>query len=766
MDNLIRTIEGEDYSSVHSRVYDHDGCVVDVGCLGWDWSGIFIGKKRVIGIDPFEEDSPPGTELFQGVLGPMNGETALEFQNLGSSVFQENSWESSKTFTMLNWKTFCNWYHIDKVSVLKLNIEGSEYPLLNSLDKGDFDKIDQIAVSFHNWMNSEWDALTAASIKLLEEVGFQVECIYERLGWYLAVKKPVEVESIKVKDEISMNKNVTIVTGLWDLGRGDLDDSFKRDFQQYKDRFFELIDSDCQMCVWIPKDLEEEVLKIRGDRPTKIYYKELKEFETWNPFFDKIQEIRNKPGWADQVGWLKESPQARLKYYNPMMFTKMFMVNDSAILNPFNSEYFFWIDGGITSTVHKGYFQHDLVFDNLENYVSQIGDKFIQLAYPYEGSTEIHGFEREALARYCNTDYVKYVCRGGFFGGPKAVIHDLNNLYYSIMNSTLAEGYMGADECLFTILSHLYPELTYKFNIEGNGLVWPFFEELKEYKEKPAALLNGKKSYNDIKTSVYVLTFNYPSQFRDLCESFKKADPNFLLKPSKILINNSTDRTTDEEYDELCKEYGFEEIHQDNIGICGGRQLCAEHFDKSDNDYYIFFEDDMFLYSEEVKTVCKNGFTNYIHNLYDKTLRIMYKNDLDYLKLSFSEIYGDSTEQWAWYNVPQSVREQYFPDKTALPVHGLDPNAPKTEFEHMGKHEDCRFLTGDIHYCNWPLWFSKEGNKKVFLETTWSRPYEQTWMSYVFQKQKKGEIKAAVLLASPINHTRNHYYKPEERVES
>ena len=57
---------------------------------------------------------------------------------------------------MLDWKTFCNKFEIDKVSVLKLNIEGSEYPLLHSMDSEDFSKINQIAVSFHDWMNPKW----------------------------------------------------------------------------------------------------------------------------------------------------------------------------------------------------------------------------------------------------------------------------------------------------------------------------------------------------------------------------------------------------------------------------------------------------------------------------------------------------------------------------------------------------------------------------------------------------------------------------------
>ena len=72
------------------------------------------------------------------------------------------------------------------------------------------------------------------------------------------------------------------------------------------------------------------------------------------------------------------------------------------------------------------------------------------------------------------------------------------------------------------------------------------------------------------------------------------------------------------------------------------------------------------------------------------------------------------------------------------------------------------YIDGEVTYTNWPMIMSKEGNRKVFLETKWANPFEQTWMSHVFQKQKEDYIKSAVLLAYPIWHDRIKYYKPEE----
>ena len=557
-----------------------------------------------------------------------------------------------------------------------------------------------------------------------------------------------------------MNNNVTIVTGLWDLGRGSIEGWAKRDFQQYKDKFFEMLQTNIQMVIWIPRELEQEVRDIRGDKPTQIYFRELKDFETWFPFFNKLQEIRTNPNWVNSAGWLPESPQASLPYYNPMMMCKMFMVNDTAIMNPFNTEYFYWIDGGLTSTVNQGYFTHDNVFDNLENYTDSL-QKITFITYPYDGNDEIHGFERKKMAEYCGVDFVNKISRGGFWGGSKKQIHQLNSFYYEVLHNTINNGYMGADECLFTILTHIHSDLIHSFEIEGNGLVWPFFEMLKNFKLNE----NTKKPFSKLKTNLYVVGYNSPIQFKALLESFKNSDKNFLDKPSKYLLNNSTDRSTDNEYAQLCSEYGFEEIKKDNIGICGGRQWCAEHFDQSDADYYVFFEDDMLLHDKK-STHCHNGFRNYVDNLFDKTLRIIHDEEYDYLKLNFTEVYGDNATQWAWYNLPQNLREQFYPKNRKLPVQGLDPNAPKTQFSNIKKSDDLTYIEGEVHYCNWPLWFGRKGNAKIFLETKWDHPMEQTWMSFVYQLQRNNIIKPAILLLSPINHNRIYYYPGEERREN
>jgi hypothetical protein len=558
-----------------------------------------------------------------------------------------------------------------------------------------------------------------------------------------------------------MNSKVTIVTGLWDLGRANLDGWAKRSFDTYKQKFFELLETDANLCIWIPRSLESEVWKIRKRHNTVVYFKELDDFKTWFPFFNELQKIRTNPAWYNFAGWLKESPQAALEFYNPMMMCKMFMVNDTAILNPFRSEYFYWIDGGITSTVNPGYFTTDKVFDRLPEY-TQFVDKFTFISYPYTANDEIHGFERKKMAQYCNTSFVEYVCRGGFFGGSKEQVHSINNYYYNFLYRTLNEGLMGADECLFTILAHNYPNEIHRYEITGNGLVWPFFENLKTFDPKTQV----KTDLNIKKCSLYVLTFNSPNQFKTLIKSMEVYDEDFLKLPKKYLINNSTNSETYMEYDNLCKEYGFTHYKpHTNLGICGGRQYIAEHFDESDSDFMMFFEDDMFFYSGP-DVHCKNGFVRKVDKLYIKSLSLVKEHNFDFLKLNFTEFFGDNSTQWSWYNVPQNVRQKYFPENNKLPQQGLDPNAPKTKYDKIMSYKGVPYATGEVYYCNWPQVMTKEGSRKVFLNTKWAHPHEQTWMSHVYQMTKENLINAGILLATPTEHNRFDHYDKELRKES
>ena len=555
---------------------------------------------------------------------------------------------------------------------------------------------------------------------------------------------------------------ITLVTGIWNIGRDELTEGWSRTYQHYLDKFSSLLGVDSNMIIFGDEELRDFVFERRSKENTQFIVRPLDWFRT-SEFFDMIQKIRTDENWFNRAGWLKDSTQARLENYNPLVMSKVFMLHDAKIMDQFNSEYLFWIDGGLTNTVHPGYFTHDKVLDKLPKYIS----KFSFICFPYDAETEIHGFEYNKLNSIAG-DKVNKVARGGFFGGPKDSISDINGIYYSLLKTTLEEGYMGTEESIFSIMCYKHSDLINYFEIDGNGLVGKFFEDLKNDNLKLKNEAKVVESVNNLDTSkvgLYVITFNSPNQFRTLIKSMTEYDKDYLLKTKKFLLDNSSDESTFNEYAALCEEHNFTHIKKDNLGICGGRQFIAEHFDTTELDYYLFFEDDMFFFPNE-GTVCRNGFNRYIPNLYTKSLEVMKKENFDFLKLNYSEFYGDNGTQWAWYNVPQSVREQFWPGKNRLPVQGLDPNAPKSVYTHVLSHKGLPYTIGEVYYCNWPQLVSRPGNKKMFLDVTWAHPFEQTWMSHMYQLIKKDELYPGLLLATPTEHNRFEHYSGDLRKES
>ena len=548
--------------------------------------------------------------------------------------------------------------------------------------------------------------------------------------------------------------NSTLVTGIWDLDRGSASDGWSRSFDHYISNFTKLLSDlkEHNLAIFIDPKHEDLVWSIRDRSNTVVYHHAKEQFGGgFFPFFDKVQQIRSKPEWQNQAGWLKDSTQGSLEWYNPMVMSKMFLLHNAKIFNPFDSSHYWWIDGGITNTVHPGYFSHDKVLDKIEKAVS----KFLFVCFPYESQSEIHGFSMDGMRRFASSDIVNRVARGGFFGGHKNYISQANEIYYGLLRDTLESGYMGTEESIFTLMTYLHPDIFNFETINDDGLINTFFEKIKNETDTISSKVQEYKVYSNEDVVMYINAFNSPEQLQMVLDSFEQNDKNFLSKTKKVLINNSTKESLFEKYDVISQKYGFEEIRKGNLGVCGARQLAAEHFKELGSKYMFFFEDDMLL--DLRKDYCSFGFSKYVNNLYHTLINIMDSENYDFLKFSFSEFFGNNGEQWSWHNLPLEKKREYFGDIN---------RRPNTNFSCIKTLNQTPYAEGDVYYSNWPHIIGQTGNQKLFIDTKWAHPYEQTWMSHIYQLTVKKEVKPAILLASPITHNRVHFYEKEERREN
>lgn len=536
--------------------------------------------------------------------------------------------------------------------------------------------------------------------------------------------------------------NITIVTALFDLNREALTGGFARPFQQYIDAFKKLLVIDQPMIIYTEKKVEAEIWKIRKPANTRVIIKDLDHFRQF-PFYKEIQQIRNDPTWNGQAEWLANSTQSRLELYNCLVMSKFFFLNDSAITNPFNTEKFLWLDGGLSQTVNIDTYLNNSVFNLLEKELNRM----LFVAFPYNGQNEVHGFRKDKMNEFAGQD-TEYVCRGGIFGGDKATINQMNGIYYELLSRSLNQGWMGTEESIFTIISYQYPELCNVRFIESNGLVYKYLEDV----------IKGK--YKQINNGLvfYVLTYNLPKQFELWLKHTVKMLGDRLNSIKIICINNSNDPSVKDEYDKLCAKYNIEQISFDNIGINSARIYVGKHFDESVYSHYLFFEDDFLLNSSSESDRCKFGFNTYDNDIFEKSIAILENEKLDYLKLNFSEFFGDNSDNWAWYNVGNEGKVKYF---------GTNKKDKKTKVEKIDSYKGVPYAIGEYHYCNWPILFSKSGNKKIFIHMQHGNAYEQKMMADVFKRMRdKKDIRAGCLLMTIVTHNRVYHYDGKTRREN
>lgn len=63
--------------------------------------------------------------------------------------------------------------HLSHVDLLKIDVEGCEYQVLENLEKEIFDKISQITVEFHDFIDDSYKKLTSLVIERVESFGFK-----------------------------------------------------------------------------------------------------------------------------------------------------------------------------------------------------------------------------------------------------------------------------------------------------------------------------------------------------------------------------------------------------------------------------------------------------------------------------------------------------------------------------------------------------------------------------------------------------------------
>jgi hypothetical protein len=219
----------------------------------------------------------------------------------------------------------------------------------------------------------------------------------------------------------------TIVTALFDIGRAKIDG---RSINQYYEWFKQTLQIQCPMQIYSESKHTKFILDNRPKHlETKIVIQELSEL----PYFhlkNKIDEILVSVDYKKKIADPSRI-ECKNSLYSIIQFSKFSWVFNAAQENYFGSDYFFWLDAGISR----------FIADLNISYAKFPGAKITSLIKKHPEKTLIQTFRRpyrdlSAKRRKIPHDYLydnrSYVL-GGIFGSDSSAIDTLTKRVDSLL---------------------------------------------------------------------------------------------------------------------------------------------------------------------------------------------------------------------------------------------------------------------------------------------------------------------------------------------
>ena len=260
---------------------------------------------------------------------------------------------------------------------------------------------------------------------------------------------------------------VTVVSALFDIERVD-----GRPWEEYLKWFDEFLKLKVPMVLYVSQDVAEFIAEKRGDIPTAICVQTVDQIPYYH-LKDEIQDILDSDEYKENISD-PERIECKQSMYSVIQYSKFPWLKLASVDNPYNSDYFFWLDAGGSRffgiyDLKKDYPSKDAVksLDDMgESFLVQMNTEY----YPDLSDAE----ELDLDYLYDNRSYVL----GSMFGGHKNVVPKVCDLVEDIfINEMINKGNVNNEQIA---LGYLIKKHSDDFAIYSrtNGKHMALFEEL------------------------------------------------------------------------------------------------------------------------------------------------------------------------------------------------------------------------------------------------------------------------------------------------
>lgn len=138
---------------------------------------------------------------------------------------------------------------------------------------------------------------------------------------------------------------VTVVTALYDTGRGSSTDGDGRTFEWYLENFAKTLTLNVPMVVFVDPAQADFVKQHRAGMPTHLICEPFSKAPCFNRL-SQIAQVLKSPDWRPHIQ-LPGNLENRLPTYNVVIWSKFGWMKRAITMNTFRSRLFFWLDAAI-----------------------------------------------------------------------------------------------------------------------------------------------------------------------------------------------------------------------------------------------------------------------------------------------------------------------------------------------------------------------------------------------------------------------------------
>lgn len=419
----------------------------------------------------------------------------------------------------------------------------------------------------------------------------------------------------------------TLVTSLYNIGRDNLKGKWAyRPFTKYLNWFKHTLWINAPIVIFIPEELHSYVLEHRPpEYSTHIIIRKFEELAAYK-YHDRIQDTINKMVQEHNPDgripeYFAESPEFITAKYETIIFSKFDFLLETANNNPFQTEYFIWLDAGTFYTDPP--FNYKLEWPDRYK-IRTIDDKFLisNLRFNTEDKSPLS--DKRSYLRLNKNDICAYI-----LGGTKPAIERVYAQFWNEVNNALDMGVINNEQHFLQLMALEHPEyyyLWYKSGIDSQypSMTHPIKERMIPHELSVGTFMHEKYRVNHNIKSLTIATKEISEsayqKWKDTAEYYGY-DYEVLGRDEKwtgfhvkfhlynealknvtapyVLLTDSTDvffcGSSDELYDKLTT--GDKDL------VTGGEMFFyapgSKHTDKLYDNYYSKTLDDYFISIKE-----------------------------------------------------------------------------------------------------------------------------------------------------------------------